>query len=76
VEIEQRVEMFGTEGVEAPGVALRDVGMAEGFADHGPVFALDQGIVIAFSRTAFGEFNVQFGEQVGDPVIDVFTAVV
>jgi len=76
VEVEQWVEVFGAEGIEALGVALRDMGVAEGFTDDRAVFALDQGIVIAFSGTAFGELDVQFGEQVGDPVVDIFTAVV
>jgi len=76
VEVEQRIEVFGAEGIEAFGVALRDMGMAERFADDRTVFALDQGIVIAFPGTAFGELDVQFGEQVPGPVVDVLTAVV
>jgi len=51
--LSSRLRYFGAEDIEALGVVLRDVGMAEGVADERAVFALDQGIVIRFCADGF-----------------------
>ena len=58
---------------EAPG----DVGVAEVFAYHGGVLALGQGVVVGAPGPGLGELaDVEFVEQVGDLVVDVFGTVV
>ena len=51
--------------------------VAEVFADHGGVFAFHQGVVIGMPRSELSELpDVQFVQQRGDLVVDVFGAVV
>ena len=53
-----------------------DVVVAEVLAHHVGVLAFDQGVVVAAPGARPGELDVQFGEQVGHPAVDVLRAVV
>ena len=50
--------------------------IAQMFADDGPVFGLDQCIVIGMARARLGEFHPQLMEQSCHPLVDVFRTVV
>ncbi len=76
VEVQERVEVLGAVGVEARGVALRDVCKAELLAHHGPVLGLGQAVVVAVARAAAGELDLQLVQHLGHPVVDVLAAVV
>ena len=44
MEVQERVEVLAAVGVEAPGVALRDVRVAKFLAHHRPVLGLGQAV--------------------------------
>lgn len=64
------------ERVDLGGEALGDVVVAEVLARHVGVLALDQGVVVAAPGARLGELDVELGEQVGHPMVDVLRAVV
>ena len=64
-------------GVEPRGESPWDVGVAEGLAHYGGVFALGPGVVVGAPGSRLGErADVELVQQCGDLVVDVFGAVV
>lgn len=73
--VQVRYEILPAEGIDAGGVALRDVGVAKGAADDHTVLGFDQGVVVAAPGPGLGELGVELVEQVRDTRIDVLAAV-
>ena len=76
VEIQKRVEVLHAEGVEAPGVALRNVRVAKHLAHHRAVLGLGQAVVVASARARARELHAQLLQHCGHAVVDVLAAVV
>ena len=74
--VQIRVEMVSVEAVDGFGVGLVDVSLADVFADDPAVFGLDQAVVAALPRTAFGLLDLQLVEKMGGVAIDKLAAVV
>jgi hypothetical protein len=74
--VQIRVEMVSVEAVDGFGVGLVDVSVADVFADDPAVFGLDQAVVAALPRTAFGLLDLQLVEKMGGVAIDKLAAVV
>lgn len=74
--VQERRQALPGERVDLEGEALGDVVVAEVLAHHVGVLAFDQGIVVAAPGARPGELDMELGEQVGHPVVDVLRAVV
>ena len=73
--IEIRVEVVAIEAVDALGVSLVDVSVADMLAHDPAVFGLDQAVVAALPGAALGLFDAQFFKQPGDGAVEEFAAV-
>ena len=77
VEVEERGQRALGEAVDLGREALRDVVVAEPFADHVGVLALDERVVVEMTGAGLGEpLDAQLVEELGDAVVDVLAAVV
>ena len=77
VEVEEGRQGGLREAVDLGREAPRDVVVAEPLADHIGVLALDQRVVVGMPGPGLGEPpDAQLLEERGDPVVDVFAAVV
>lgn len=56
--------------------ATGDMAVAEELADHGPVLALGQSVVVGLSGTELRKLDEEFLQQRGHALIDVFGAIV
>ena len=63
-------------GVEATGVALRDVFVAEDLAHHRAILGLGQAVVVAAARAAARELDAQLLQHRCNAMVDVLAAVV
>src|SRR5271170_4909641 len=70
------IQVLPIEVVDPVGVARIDVAEANVFADHSSIFGLDQAVIAAPPRTAFGLLDQQFLQQLGDGNVDELAAVV
>ena len=70
------IEIFPVEAVDAVSVAGIDVAVADVFTNHRAVLGLYQAVVAALPGPAFGLFDQQLVEQLGDGAIDELAAVV
>ena len=76
VEVEERIELFAADVIKAHCMPLRDMVIAEQFADDRAVLGLVQSIGIAAARAAAGKFDTQLLKHCGHIAVDVLAAVV
>ena len=76
MEVEVRVEEILVEGVDQWGLFLGDMGITEVLAHHGTLVTFHQGVVIGVACSGLGELDQQLVEQLRDPFVEIFRAVV
>ena len=76
MEVDVGIEVVLVEGFDQRCEALREMAIAQVFADDGAVFTFRQGIVVGVSGAGFGQLDQQRVEQFGHVLVDVLGAVV
>ncbi len=67
VEVDVRVEVIRTEGVDLCGERLRDVRIPQMFPHHRAILGFGQGVVVGVPWTRFGELDAQRLQQQWPP---------
>ena len=72
MEVDVGVQDLRTEHIDPARILLRDMGVAQMFADHRPVLGLRQCVIVGVPWPRLGARDAQLLQHRGDLVVDVF----
>lgn len=76
MEVNVPIDLLAIELSKVRSVLLRDMRVTIELSDNRAILSFNQSIIVAVPGPRFGEFNVQFLQQLSNSVIDILTATI